>query len=882
MNFIKTYFLRLMVLFFCLTISLPFYAQVTNEVKTPKAFFGFKPGADRMMFDYEKQIDYLKHLAQNSPRLKLEKIGESPMAKPMYAAFFSKASNIDNLEKLRKINEQLALNPDLSGDQKATCIQNGKVFFIATLSMHASEVGPSQASPLIAHKLVTTQSKDTLKWLNDVVYMMIPSHNPDGMNMIVDHYKKYKGTKYEGSSMPGVYHKYVGHDNNRDFITLTQKDNRAISNIFSKTWFPQVMVEKHQMGSTGPRYFVPPNHDPIAENIDASVWNWMGLFGMNMIKDMTNKGLAGVSQHYAFDNYWPGSTETCIWKNVIGFLTECASAKYASPVYVEHNELSVWGKGLSEYKKSINMPLPWKGGWWRLSDIMDYEVTSTMSIIKTCSNHKEEILRFRNNLCQEEVKRGKTQAPYYYIFPKEQHDESELVDLVNLLEQHGVKRYKLTKNVRIQSKEFKPGDIVIPLAQPFRPFVKEVLESQNYPVRHYTPGGKIIKPYDITSWSLPLHKGVESYEIDTRSEMLESSLQKIQGHYRINHKADKQEYKGMFLPYSNNQSYKVAFWAKKKGLDVFYTDQAVNTEEESFSSGGMIIPEPRKEKLKEELSAMIKTRPRYLSTLEDLQKLKMEIPKVALIESYLHDMDAGWTRYLFDSYYLPFEVIHPGEVQDADLSDFDVVVFPNTHKSVLMKGEYETDKYYRMSNYPPEYVKGMGKKGKKKVMEYLDNGGKIISWGQSSKLFMGKQTIGNEDSEEQFKLPIEDVSDELKEKGLYCPGTLINMDVENDMQFTKGMPDQVGVFYRGDPVFKTSIPIFDMNRRVLGSFTKGKTLLSGYAQNADLLEEEPAMVWLKKGKGEMVLFSFGPQFRAAVPSNYKLIFNSILFDRKKQ
>lgn len=881
MNFIKTNFFRLMVLLFFVAISSPFYGQHLNEVKTPETFFGFKPGTDRMMFDYEKQIAYLKHLAEHSARLKMEKIGESPMDKPMFAAFFSEPSNIKNLKQLREINEQLALNPDLSEDKKKNYIQDGKVFFIATLSMHANEVGPAQAAPLIAYKLVTTQNKDTLNWLNDVVYMMIPSHNPDGMNMVVDHYQKYKGTKYEGASMPGVYHKYVGHDNNRDFITLTQKDNRAISNIFSKTWFPQVMVEKHQMGSTGPRYFVPPNHDPIAENIDASIWNWMGVFGMNMIKDMTNKGLAGVSQHYAFDNYWPGSTETCIWKNVIGFLTESASAKYASPVYVEHNELSVWGKGLSEYKKSINMPLPWEGGWWKLSDIMDYEVTSTMSIIKTCSNHKEEILRFRNNLCQEEVKRGKNESPYYYIFPKEQHDESELVDLVNLLEQHGVKRYELTQSVRVQSKEFEPGDIVIPLAQPFRPFIKEVLESQNYPVRHYTPGGKIIKPYDITSWSLPLHKGVESYEIDTRSHILESSIQKIQGHYRIKREEDKQDFQGIFLPFTHNESYKVAFWSKKQGLDVFYADHAVTTADKTFDSGGMIIPRPGSEKLTQALVSKISTKVNYLTNIEDIRKSTMNIPKVALIESYLHDMDAGWTRYLFDSYYLPFEVIHPGEIQKTDLTEFDVVIFPNTHKSVLMKGEYETDKYYRMSSYPPEYVKGMGKKGKKKVMEYLDQGGKIVSWGQSTKLFMGKHTIGKEDNKEQFKLPVDDVSEKLKNEGFYCPGTLINVDVETNMQFTKGLPDQIGVFYRGDPVFKTSIPIFDMNRRVLGSFTKEETLLSGYAKNVELLEEEPAMVWIKKGRGEMILFSFGPQFRAAVPSNYKLIFNSILFDREK-
>ncbi|MCK4890572.1 MAG: hypothetical protein KAS97_11625, partial [Candidatus Aminicenantes bacterium] len=333
----------------------------------------------------------------------------------------------------------------------------------------------------------------------------------------IHHYWKYKGKKYEGSYLPGVYHKYVGHDNNRDFVTLTQTDTKAIAGIYNLEWFPQVMVEKHQMGSNTSRYFVPPNHDPIAENIDAGIWNWAGIFGANMIKDMTKDGLAGVSQHYLFDDYWPGSTETCIWKNVIGFLTEAASVKYATPVYIEQNELRGYGKGLSEYEKSINMPLPWDGGWWRLSDIVKYEISSTYSILKTASNHRIDILRYRNEICRKEVDRGNNSAPYYYILPLTQHDQSEMVSLVNLLHEHGVDTYHLKSDVVFSGRKFNKGDVVVPLSQSFRPFIKEVMESQKYPVRHYTPGGKIIKPYDITSWSLPLHKGVKSFMIDKPS-----------------------------------------------------------------------------------------------------------------------------------------------------------------------------------------------------------------------------------------------------------------------------------------------------------------------------------------------------------------------------
>ena len=361
------------------------------------------------------------------------------MGRPMYIAFISSEKNIENLESLKEINRELALNPDLPEEKLEEMVDGGRVFVLATLSMHASEVAPSQSAALVAYDYATTTDEKKLEWLNNVVYMMVPCHNPDGMDLIVEHYLKTLGTKYEGASLPRVYHKYVGHDNNRDFVILTQEDSKAIASIYNLTWFPQVMVEKHQMGSTGTRYFVPPNHDPIAENVPAGIFHWSGVFGQHMATDMTAEGLAGVSQHYLFDDYWPGSTETCIWKNVIGFLTEAASVQTATPIYIEPTELSVGGKGLSEYKKSINMLPPWEGGWWRLGDIVEYEISSTISIMKTASLYREDILRIQEPHVQGAGgEREERRHPTIIFFQQSSMMQGELVNLVNLMKEHGV------------------------------------------------------------------------------------------------------------------------------------------------------------------------------------------------------------------------------------------------------------------------------------------------------------------------------------------------------------------------------------------------------------------------------------------------------------
>lgn len=848
----------------------------------PADFFGFEPGSDRNLFTYEQLIDYLKKLDGESPRIKLEEIGTSPMGKPMYIAFISSEENIQNLEALKKINKELALNPTLEKGELQGMVNDGKVFVLATLSMHASEVGPSQASSLIAYDFASTNQEEKLQWLNNVVYMMVPSHNPDGMDLIVENYKKNVGTKYEGASLPQVYHKYVGHDNNRDFVILTQDDNRAIARIYNLTWFPQVMVEKHQMGSTGPRYFVPPNHDPIAENVPAGIFHWAGVFGQHMATDMTAEGLAGVSQHTMFDDYWPGSTETCIWKNVIGFLTEGASAQTATPIYIEPTELAVRGKGLSEYKKSINMLLPWEGGWWRLGDLVEYEETSTVSIIKTASLYRKDILEFRNRICREQVALGKTEAPYYYIMPRKQHDLGELVNLVNLMKEHGVNVYELNQPLEMEGKLYKSGDVVIPLAQPFRAFIKEVMETQEFPERHYTPGGELIKPYDITSWSLPLHRYVKSQEIDVRSKELESNLSLIEAEYKLWDSGDMAVH-AMVLPASANESFRAAFKAIAEGLQVERLSDDLELQSKTYEKGSFVIYQDSKKKNGwEAVVEALPFQPGMISDKRTLNTSPMEVPRIALVETHFSDMDAGWTRYVFDTYHIPFTVLHPDEFPATVLTDkFDVIIFPDNDKSILMTGKRKVGESYYMGSYHPDYVKGMDKKGFENLMTFSNEGGIIIAWGRSANLFEGLLKIKHKDSEEEFQLPFQDLSPSMAKAGLYVPGSLVMVNVLDGHPLTLGMPESIGVFSRGRPVFRTSIPKFDMDRRVIGTYPEKEVLMSGYASKEEQMGNKAAMIWMKKGKGQFVFYGFNPQFRASTQTTYKLLFNAILLERMK-
>ncbi len=844
-----------------------------QKITPPSAFYGFNPGDDQKLIGYNGLMDYMALLEKESGMVRVIPVGKTEMGQTMHLVFVSSSENIKNLESLRKINKRLALDPKIPDEERRDLISKGKAFVFATLSMHSAELGPGQSSPIMAYQLIT--DPNLKPFLNEVVFMMTPSSNPDGLDMIVDHYNKYIGTPYEGSNLPGVYHKYIGHNINRDYISLLMKENQVIADVYNKTWHPHILLDKHQMGMNGPRYFVPPNHDPIAQNIDEALWNWSWVIGSNMARDMAAKGLTGVSQQYVFDNYWPGSTETSLWKNVISLLTEAASTRLGSPVFIEPNELR-GGSGLADYKKSINMPAPWPGGWWKLGDIVEYEIESTYSAIRTAARQKDEILRSLNDLVRKEVNLGLTTPPYYYLISAKQHDPSELIRMLLLLERHGINLFKLDREVVIDGKVFYQGDFVIPMSQPFRPFIKEVLELQEYPVRRYSPGGEMIMPYDITSWSLPLNFGMKIFEVNANQQVLNGNYSQ----YKVSEMGkafDKNQIGFMIFSGQNNESFKIAFKALAEKIPVFRSNQEMVVDDKTIPAGSFLIEIANRNSSKvQKILEVATVQPSFIKPKpEGLKKVTM--PRIALVETFLHDMDGGWTRFLFDTYGIPYTVLRPGQIKDFNLTkEFDKIVFPDMGSGAIMQGGSARGDDYSNPFLPPGYATGMGTDGWQKVLEFIQNGGVVISWGRSIDLFTGQMNPGKE--QQNFRFPISNQSRTLAGQGLIIPGTHLKVQLLENHPITMGMPEKVAVFQNTTNAIQTSIPTHDMERRVIGRFAPDNVLLSGYADKINLVENMPALVWLQKGKGQVVLFTFNPNFRGSTPATLKLVFNSLLIN----
>ncbi|HEV2844506.1 MAG TPA: M14 family zinc carboxypeptidase, partial [Thermoanaerobaculia bacterium] len=270
---------RLLWILLSLTLTVPVHAA---ELPSPEKFLGHPVGADRKLASWPKVVEYLRLLDAGSGRISIESAGKSTQGNDMMVVVLTSEENQTRLDRYREIARRLAHPDGLSEAEARALAAEGKTIALVTCTIHSTEVGSMQMAMEFVHDVATTRDPAMLSWLNDVILLLMPSINPDGQVMVIDWYNKYLGTPYEGGPMPWLYHVYVGHDNNRDFYMLTQKESQAVNQVLYHRWFPQIFLDEHQMGNTGPRMFVPPQADPLAPEVHSLIFRQADLLGTNM------------------------------------------------------------------------------------------------------------------------------------------------------------------------------------------------------------------------------------------------------------------------------------------------------------------------------------------------------------------------------------------------------------------------------------------------------------------------------------------------------------------------------------------------------------------------------------------------------------------------
>src|SRR5882672_7946574 len=631
------------------------------HVPTPSEFAGFEVGADRKLADYRQIAGYFKALQAASDRVQVQVLGKTTLGEEMIMGVISTGENLRNQAKYKEIARKLADPSGLSQEQLDALASEGKTIFLLTCNIHSTEIGSSQMAMEWAYKLATTNDPEMLRRLNDVIVLLVPSLNPDGQIMVTEWYRKYKGTKYEGGAMPYLYHHYVGHDDNRDWYMLTQIETQNVNRAVYHDWFPQFWLDEHQMGSVGPRIYIPPNADPVAKLVNPLVHRGNNLMGAAMGWRLEEAGKSGVIYGYSFDAYWPGGTRnTGWWKNMFGVLTEVASARIATPMEISPTELQGGAKGLTTYEQQINFPNPWPGGTWRLRDIMDYELIVSDASLETMSMYRREFLRGVAAMANEAVRTADPEV-FWRIPLDHQRDPQVAVKLALLMSEHGVEILRT-------------GDgksILIPTAQPYGRFVDEMLGIQRYPEVRPAPNSGILEPYDVAAWSLPLMMGVkaERGRVSSAEQQSAKTIQSVVwpqgglagkgGYYSV---ADHQ-----------NNVFALANAMQKAGAQVFIAKTA-SVPTAIFAANPQLAENAEKLHI-------------HLDALADLPKgaTPFKAVRVGIYKSYVPAIDEGWTRFVLEQYGFNVKNVENKQVKAGSLNAlFDVILLPDASREVMV------------------------------------------------------------------------------------------------------------------------------------------------------------------------------------------------------
>ena len=474
---------------------------------------GFTPGDDYKLADFNQIRSYFEKLDAASDRVMLTSAGKSTEGRDMLVAVISSEANLAKLEHYRDIARRLALVRGLQDDAARSLAREGKAIVWIDNGLHASEVATAQHSLLLGWRVATEESPEMQAIRDNVILVLLPTINPDGLDMVAEWYRRTLGTPYQDSPMPWLYQKYVGHDNNRDFYMQAQEETRIVNRLLYRDWLPQIMYNQHQ-GTWPPRMFVPPFPDPFNPNIDPQIMRGIDLVGGAMLYRFERERKDGIVSRYEFSTWYNGSVRTASYfHNIIGILTETGHASATPFTYSSADFPRELSNGTSTLEPSTAYPNPWKGGTLHLRDAVDYMLTGSLAVLDVAAKYREQLLYGIYQVGARQIEKGRTEAPVAYLVPPLQHDLPAAAKFIETLMRGAIDVDRAEAPFTADGREYPAGTWVVGLDQPFRAFAKDLFEAQRYPDLRSSPGGKPIPPYDTAGWTLAFQMGVEAIAV---------------------------------------------------------------------------------------------------------------------------------------------------------------------------------------------------------------------------------------------------------------------------------------------------------------------------------------------------------------------------------
>jgi hypothetical protein len=812
---------------------------LARDVPTPASVLGFTPGDDRKLADWPEITAYLHRLDAASDRVRVDEVGQTTDGRPFLIVTVTSEANMARLEEIRRDNLRLADPRGLGDDEAAAILARGKTIVAANYAIHSTEVAGSLTPLLFLQRLAASDAPEVAEMLDRTVLLVIPSHNPDGTDIVTAWYRKTLGTPFEGKGPPVLYQRYTGHDNNRDWYMFTQQESRLTVRQLYDRWRPQVVLDVHQMGEKAARTFLPPYTDPWEPNVDPALRAAVAALGTDVAARLQAEGRTGVVVHALYDAWTPARAYPHTHGGV-RILSETASARLASPVEVPFESLDREG-GYDAKVASWNFPRPWPGGTWRVRDIVDMQLAVSWAVLGHAARNRDFWLRTFLDVNRRASAR---REPFAFVLPRDQRDPLSTARLLRVLRDGGVEVHRARAAFDAGKRRYEAGSDVVLMQQPWSAFAKMLLERQRYPDRRAYPGGPPLRPYDVTAHTLPLLLGVQADTVESAfSADLEPVAEATPAPGRL-------EGGGEFFAFVHGNAGLVALGRLvASGAKVLWTLEGFSDRATTFPAGTFLVPASAR------ASLLPLTRELGLvahGVTASPPSLVVGKPRVGVYASWVPSMDEGWTRYVLEKDVgMPYTTLRDADVRAGRLRErFDAVVLPSQPPASLLAG-------HAPGSMPDEYTGGLGTAGVAALRAFVEAGGTLVTLDAASLFAI-----------EQLRLPVANGLATLDSASFYCPGAILETEA-TPSPLTHGLERSVPVWFETSPAFDVT------SGSVALRYAADDPLLSGWLLGGAHLKGRAALVEVPLGRGRVVLFGFRPQYRAQSWQTYVPFLNAL-------
>lgn len=870
------------------------------SVPSPRAYFGTIIGAPGVMHRTADIYGYFRALAKTSPRVHVESVGRSEEGRELLLATVASEATIRDLDRYRAALAALADPRATDAARREAVVATAKPVYYINAGLHSPEMGSPEMVMELAYRLATSDDPMIRKIRERVIVLINPASEPDGRDKQVDWYSRFtKGRPDFDDGFPRTtpyWGRYAEHDNNRDGVQLSQALSRVIAETFYR-WHPTVMHDLHE---SVPLLYISTGTGPYNETNDPIVIGEWQLFANHDITALSALGLPGVWTWGFFDGWWPGYA---MWvannHNAIGRFYETFGNAGADTYVRDLSNARFAGEPVTSRQWYRSWP-PSRKVRWSARDNVNYMEAGVLASLEFTADNAATLLRNFWQKGANSINRGRTRAPYAFVIPAlgRQRDPVRAAYLVNQLRRHGIEVHR-------RAPGDSAGDFVVRLDQPYRDLAVNLLTAQTYPSTAQYP------PYDDIAWTLGYLYGADVAAVNDSSALHWTGLEPVRDSVAAGGAVSGG---GTTWVIANTGQvtllpalYAIAAERGARGARVAALRDRVVAGSDTTPAGSVVI-----EGLSESGARALATR--FGLTLRagapaGALRVPVTLPRVALYHAWHDTQDEGWARFTLERYGIPFTGIDKDDLRRGGLRRrFDVVLMPQARGGLGTLIHEEERKFgpipYRKTEATPalgtpfatdDITGGMGFEGLAGLQRFVEEGGTLITLGNSSRL----------PAESGLASGLSTVTT----RALFHPGSVVRARARRPASpILWGYPEVMHIFRGNGPLFSVSdrdsafvvlqygtklkeavpdtgdllgmppvaaAPRDSAKARKDGA-SAGEYVLSGMVRGQDEIVGQPAILDVPVGTGRVIAFTFDPLHRFLNHHEFPLVWNALM------